>query len=170
MKKIDIFLLYMVFFAAPILSAQEGVKLGIQGGLPFNDFNSEVGEVVGVDVGYMKALGEVLDIGVMAGFINGFPEKYERENPLVDFPHVQFVPLAGSIRIWPSDAFSFGGDVGYAFGINNGNEGGLYYRPMIGYLLGPKTEINLSHTNIKLENRDWTTVTLGVLYTFMPQN
>lgn len=170
MSKLGVILSFFFWFSTIGLVAQEGVKLGIQGGLPFNDFNSEVGEVVGVDIGYMKALGEVVDIGVMAGFLNGFPEKYERENPLVDFPHVQFVPLAGSVRIWPSDSFSFGGDVGYAFGINSGNEGGLYYRPIVGYLLGPKTEINLSHTNIKLENRDWTTVTLGILYTFMPRN
>ena len=29
------------------LFAQEGLKFGIQGGLPFNDFNDEVGVVVG---------------------------------------------------------------------------------------------------------------------------
>lgn len=167
MNKLGVLAGCLMLFLVTKVAAQEGLKLGIQGGLPFNDFNNEVGEVVGVDFGYMKALGEVVDVGVMVGFLNGFPEKYDRENPLVELPHVQFIPLTASVRIWPSDSFSFGIDAGYALGINDGNEGGLYYRPIIGYLLGPKTEINLSNTNVKLEDRDWTTITLGVLYTFM---
>lgn len=167
MNKLGVLAGYLMLFLVTKVTAQEGLKLGIQGGLPFNDFNNEVGEVVGVDFGYMKALGEVVDVGVMVGFINGFPEKYDRENPLVALPHVQFIPMTASVRIWPSDSFSFGIDAGYALGISDGNEGGLYYRPIAGYLLGPKTEINLSNTNIKLEDRDWTTITLGVLYTFM---
>ncbi|WP_411030703.1 hypothetical protein [Spongiimicrobium sp. 3-5] len=51
------------------LFAQEGLKFGIQGGLPFNDFNDEVGVVVGVEIGHMWALGEVVDLGVMASYI-----------------------------------------------------------------------------------------------------
>lgn len=149
------------------LSAQQGLKLGIQAGLPFNDFNEEVGIVIGADLGYMWALGEVIDLGLAVDYLNGFPEEFERENPLTDFPHVQMIPLAGSVRVWPSNSFSFGIDVGHAIGINEGNDGGLYYRPLLGYLMGPKTELNVSYTTIQLENKDWNTLTLGVLYTFM---
>ena len=134
-----IFIIAVLFFSVPLFS-QEGLKLGIQGGLPFDDFNNEVSVVIGAEAGYLWALNKVVDLGAT-------------------------VPLAGSIRIWPSRSFSFGVDAGQGFGINDGNEGGLYYRPLIGYLMGPKTQLNASYTSISLDNRSWTTLTLGIVYT-----
>ncbi|MGB5818395.1 MAG: hypothetical protein WBG90_02845 [Saonia sp.] len=161
-----IILVFTLSFLGMGLYAQEGFKIGIQGGLPFDDFNDEVGVVVGLDVGHMWALGEVVDLGVATGFIYGFQETFQTDTILTDLSDVQFIPLAGSIRIWPSDSFSLGVEGGQAFGINDGNEGGLYYRPVIGYLMGANTELNFSYTTIELEDRSWTTVNLGVLYTF----
>ncbi|GGD42312.1 hypothetical protein [Muriicola marianensis] len=142
--------------------AQEGIKIGIQGSFPFNDFKEAVVLSAAVDVGYMHALGEVVDAGVMTGFINGFPDNFDG-GP--DLPSIQFLPLAGSFRIWPSNSFSFGGDAGYAVGINDGNEGGLYYRPVIGYLFGTNTEVNLSYTGIQLDGATWSTVNVGIMHT-----
>ncbi|MEK6154049.1 hypothetical protein WIW50_12340 [Flavobacteriaceae bacterium 3-367] len=164
--------IFFVFFLSVMglgMHAQQGFKVGIQGGLPFNDFNDEVGVVVGADVGYMWALGEVVDLGVSAGYIHGFAETFQTGTVLTGLSDVQFVPLAASLRIWPSDSFSFGIDGGQALGINDGNDGGLYYRPLIGFLLGAKTELNFSYTTIDLDDRSWTTVTLGILYTFTPK-
>ncbi|MBT8282248.1 MAG: hypothetical protein KJO86_00800 [Muriicola sp.] len=142
--------------------AQEGVKIGIHGSFPFNDFSDAVVLSAGVDVGYMHALGEVVDAGVMTGFINGFPDNFDGG---LDLPSIQFLPLAASFRIWPSNSFSFGGDVGFAVGINDGNEGGLYYKPTIGYLFGTNTEVNFSYTGIQLDGATWSTVNVGVLHT-----
>ncbi len=91
--------------------------------------------MVGLDAGYMVALGEVVDLGVATGFLNGFPEKFPGETALTDLPHVQFIPLAASVRIWPSNSSSIGVDAGQGFGLNKGNDGGLYYRPLVAYLL-----------------------------------
>ena len=146
--------------------AQEGFKLGIQAGIPFNDFDEQVSIAVALDIGYMHALGEVVDLGIISGIIHGFPETFQTSDVTIDFPSIQFVPLTAAIRIWPSNSFSFGGNAGYAFGLNEGNEGGVYFRPIIGYLLGAKTEINVSYTSISLDTASWTTATLGILYTF----
>ena len=146
------------------LFAQEGFKIGFQGGLPINEYNDVLGVVIGVDAGYMWALGEVVDLGVAVGFVNGFPEKF-REDTSIDLPNIQFVPLAASVRVWPSNSFSFGLDAGQAIGLNEGNDGGLYYRPIIGYLMGAATEVNLSYTGISIKDQPWATVTLGVLVT-----
>lgn len=159
--KNKIALLVLFLFSATIF-AQEGVKIGIQGSFPFNDFSDAVVLSASVDLGYMHALGEVVDAGVMTGFINGFPDNFDG-GP--DLPSIQFLPLAGSFRIWPSNSFSFGGDVGYGVGINDGNEGGLYYRPIIGYLFGTNTEVNFSYTGIQLDGATWSTVNVGILHT-----
>lgn len=152
--------------AGAFLFAQEGFKIGINGEVPVGDNQDVVSLGIGADVGYMWALGEVVDVGAMAGFINGFPEKYHQEVGSPDLPNVQFLPLAASVRIWPSNSFSFGGQIGIAIGINEGNDGGFYYKPTIGYLMGAVTEINLSYTGITVDNAQWATVNLGILYTF----
>ena len=102
--------------------AQEGFKIGLQGGIPLGDFDDQLSLVVALDVGYMWALGEVVDVGPASGYIIGFTDKFDDESPLADLPNVQFVPAAASVRIWPSNSFSLGADGGYAIGINDGND------------------------------------------------
>lgn len=149
------------------LFAQQGFKVGIQGGLPSNDFNDEVALSAGLDKGYMHALAEVVDAGLMAGFIYGFHETFHTDVVLQNLPDVQFMPVAASVRIWPSNSLSFGMEGGYAIGINKGNDGGLYYRPVVGYLVSAGAEINLSYVTINLDSRTWNTLNFGVLYTFI---
>ena len=164
MKKVLVTLVFALLGMG--LFAQKGLKLGIHGGLPLDEFQDELSLVAGVDLGYRWGLSEIIDLGVMVGFVNGFPEKYDRELFAEDLPNIQFVPLAASVRFWTSNSFSIGGDVGQAIGINDGNEGGLYYRPTIAYLMGAQTEVNLSYTGIALDGATWSTINVGVLYTF----
>ncbi|MRI00327.1 hypothetical protein GH721_07225 [Kriegella sp. EG-1] len=166
-KNILVIVFALLSFA---LQAQKGFKLGFHGSLPLGENNEVVSLGAGIDVGYMYPLGEVVDLGIMTGFTNGFPEKFHTDVVLYDLPNIQFVPVALGLRVWPSNSFSFGGEIGNAFGINEGNEGGLYYRPLVGLLLGAQFEVNLSYTNVILDGEDWNTVNLGVLYTFPPKN
>lgn len=166
MKRILILITLMACYGP--LSAQQGFKLGVQGSLPVNsETNNTVSLAVGVNAGYMFALGEVVDFGPMVGFINGFPEKFD--NGGIDLPHVQFAPLAASVRIWPSNSVTFGLDGGYALGLNDGNDGGFYYKPILGFLFGPQTELSISYTGIETDTASWATVNFGILYTF-PEN
>lgn len=164
MKKVLIVFVFALIGTG--LYAQKGMKLGIHGGLPLDEFQDQLSLVAGVDLGYRWGLSEIVDLGVMVGFVNGFPEKYDRELFAEDLPNIQFMPLAGSIRFWTSNSFSIGGDVGQAIGINDDNDGGLYYRPTIAYLMGAQTEVNVSYTGIALDGATWSTVNVGVLYTF----
>jgi hypothetical protein len=147
--------------------AQEGFKLGFQAGLPIGDYNEQVGVVLGLDAGYMWAPNKVFDLGVKAGYIYGFPEKFRSGMILVDLPSIQFAPIAASVRIWPSRSFSFGADVGQAFGLNAGNDGGFYYRPQIGFLMGAQTELNFSYTGIRQDQQSFSLITMGFVYTFL---
>ena len=163
-----IYLALLALILAANLHAQQGFKLGVHGSLPVtSDANDAVSLAIGADTGYMFALGEVVDLGAMVSFIHGFPEKYD--NGGADLPNIQFLPLAASVRIWPSNSFSLGVDGGYAVGLNDGNDGGLYYKPILGYLMGTQTEISLSYTGIAVDGFDWATVNFGILYTF-PQD
>lgn len=162
----NLILAYIFTFVSSGLLAQQGFKLGIHGGLPINDFNDAVTLSLGLDTGYMFALGEVVDLGISTGFIHGFKETFDTVDIVGDLKNMQFVPFAASARIWPSNSFSFGIDAGYALGVNEGNDGGLYYRPMLGYLMGPLTELNFSYTTVDMDDVSWNSVNIGLLYTF----
>ncbi|WBU88103.1 hypothetical protein [Cellulophaga omnivescoria] len=163
MKKIALLIAFAVITVN--LSAQEGLKIGIQGGIPLDDFTDKVSLMVAADVGHMWALGEVVDLGVTAGYIHGFAEKYHTDLT-EDLPDIQFLKAAASVRVWTSNSFSFGADLGQGFGLNDDIDGGFYYRPQIGYLMGESTELNLSYTGIQLgNNTEWSTVTIGILHT-----
>lgn len=150
-----------------LASSQEGFKIGAHGGIPLGDFNNQIGIVIGADIGYLWSPNKVFDLGLKSGIIHGFPETFKAETISVKLPSVQFVPVVASVRIWAAKSFSFGGDVGHAFGLNKGNEGGFYYRPQIGFQVGPQSEINFSYTAIDLGEATWSTVTLGYVYTFL---
>ncbi|AIY12980.1 hypothetical protein [Cellulophaga baltica] len=162
MKKLLVLAAFICFGTS---YGQEGLKFGIKGGLPLENFNDQVGVVLGADFGHMWALSETIDLGIMTGYIHGFPEKFGTEDVSITLPSIQFLPVAASLRIWGSNSFSFGGDIGTAIGLNDGNDGGFYYRPQIGFLMGPSTELNFSYTGIQLDEAAWNTVTLGILYT-----
>lgn len=159
--------LLLCALTATIVSSQEGFKIGAHGGIPIGDFNDKIGVVIGGDIGYMLALNKIFDLGVKAGFIHGFSETFRVETVSVKLPGMQFAPVAASVRIWAAKSFSFGGDVGQAFGLNKGNEGGFYYRPQIGFQTGAKSELNFSYTAIDQGEDIWSTVTLGFVYTFL---
>lgn len=150
-----------------IASSQEGFKIGAHGGIPIGDLNDQIGIVIGADIGYMWAPNKVFDLGIKTGIIHGFPETFKPETISVKLPSMQFAPIAASVRIWAAKSFSFGGDVGQAFGLNKGNEGGFYYRPQIGFQTGAQSELNFSYTAIDLGEATWSTVTVGFVYTFL---
>ena len=158
---------FIFTFLGTTLSAQEGFKIGAQAGLPLGDYNDLVGVVIGADIGYMWAPNKIFDLGMKAGIIHGFAERFTSETVTVKLPSIQFAPLAASVRIWPSRSFSIGGDIGQAFGLNEGNDGGLYYRPQIGFQTGAQSELNISYTAIQNGDDTWSTVTVGFVYTFL---
>jgi len=163
-RLILVFAIGLTYFSA---ASQEGFKIGAQAGLPLGDYNDLVGVVIGADMGYMWAPNKIFDLGIKVGIIHGFAEKFKAETVSVKLPSIQFAPVAASLRIWPSKSFSFGGDVGQAFGLNEGNEGGFYYRPQLGFQVGPKSEVNFSYTAITKDDDAWSTVTIGYVYTFL---
>ena len=125
-------------------------RAGLTGGIVTGDFSEAYSLVLGVDLYHHWGLSKEIDLGVTVGFLNAFGEKEELIEGGVavetEFDNVQFIPVGGSVRIYPTSGFKIGGDVGYAIGINEGNEGGFYYRPSLGVdINGGVTELNVSY-------------------------
>jgi len=85
-----------------------------------------------------------------------------------EFDNIQFIPVGASLRVYPGKnvGFKFGGDVGYALGLNEGNEGALYYRPSLGIDLRRGTsEVNISYFAVS-DDITFSSVLLGYMILF----
>lgn len=145
-------------------------RAGLHGGIVTGDFSEAYSLVLGVDLYQHWGISKEVDLGVTTGFSNAFGEKEEISAGGItietEFDNVQFIPVGASVRIYPLSGFKIGGDVGYAIGINKGNEGGFYYRPSLGVdINGGVTELNISYFAV---NGDVTygNVLFGLLFMF----
>ncbi len=175
MKK-PLFILTLMFFAAQSTTAQyvdrTNFRGGLNAGLVLGDYAEFYSLVLGVDIYHHWGISREIDLGLATGFSNAFGEKQTFSDVGLSietkFDNVQFIPVAGSLRIYPAKGkgFKFGGDVGYAFGINAGNDGGLYYRPVLAVdMNGGSTEFNVSYQAVNGDTQ-FASVLAGFLFLF----
>src|SRR5690606_6084297 len=100
---------------------------------------------VAFDAAYLVAVADSFQVGPAVGYQHYFAKEQNGFTP----DDLQFIPLAGAAR-FDLDGLFFGADLGYAIGIDDGNEGGFYYRPKVGYDLGSVALI-LSYTGISMK-------------------
>lgn len=140
---------------------QEGsFRIGINGGIPVGDIEEFTTFNLGADVAYRFGLTEEFEIGGLAAYSHFFGESEEEGDVSWEVDDVQFLPLAASARFNGSNFFA-GADVGYALGINEGNEGGFYYRPHLGYNFG-NLGILGSYSGISRDGFTVSTVNVGI--------
>ncbi len=164
-----------VFFAfTSILQSQyvdrTNFRAGINAGLVMGDFSEAYSLTLGLDIYQHWGVSKEVDLGLATGFLNAFGEEQEitagGTTVTTEFGNVQFIPLAGSFRIYPSSGFKLGGDIGYALGVNEDNAGGLYYRPSMGVdINGGNTELNVSYFAVN-DEVTFSAVLAGILILF----
>ena len=153
----------MLLFGAT-LQAQEGLNVGINLGLPVGDASDFSSFSLGLDANYLWNVAESVDVGVATGFTNAFGKTFEILGEEFDAEDVQFIPIAAAGRYHVTDKFRAGADIGYAIGINDGNDGGFYYRPILAYGLNDTMEVNFSYTGISLDGFTWSTISLCFMF------
>ncbi|MFX0557659.1 outer membrane beta-barrel protein [Maribacter sp. CXY002] len=171
MKTFTIFLFLVIFNMA--LHAQvdrTNFRAGLTAGMTVGDYSEAYGLNLGIDITQHWGVSNELDLGIASGFINAFGEKTTANTGgltvQTEFDNIQFIPIAGSIRIYPASGFKIGGDVGYGLGVNKGNDGGLLYRPMIGIdMNGGSSELNVSYFAVN-DEVTFSSILVGFLFLF----
>jgi hypothetical protein len=159
MKKIILIAAFAIFSISSMTAQQ--FSIGVNGGLPLGDAGDISTFSVSADVSYLWEVSDVFQAGVTTGFSNAFGDDVGSGDFAFEIPDIQFLPIAASARYMFSDAFFGGADLGYAVGINDGNEGGIYYRPKIGYGVTDGINIIASYTGISNDG-SFDVATLGV--------
>lgn len=174
MKK-SIIALLLIFTVFALHAQQRNVdrtnfRAGVNGGIVVGDFSEAYSLALGIDIYHHWGVSKALDIGVTTGFFNAFGEKETISAGGVtletEFANVQYLPVGASLRIYPGAGFKFGGDIGYAVGINEGNQGALYYRPSLGIdMRNGSSELHISYFAVN-DDVTFSSVLLGYLILF----
>ncbi|RSK38231.1 hypothetical protein [Mangrovimonas spongiae] len=127
------------------MNAQEGISVGPFIGLPVSDGGDVATFSAGFDVTYQFAINEKFSVGPATGYSHSFGDTYYG----LDYDDTQFIPIAGAGRFYINEMFTVGLDLGYALGINDGNDGGFYYRPMFGYNINDMIQLNASYRGVR---------------------
>ncbi|QJP33114.1 hypothetical protein F0365_01145 [Nonlabens sp. Ci31] len=130
MKKLLLSALVAVF-AIGVSTAQDGqIAVGIKGAVPIGDAGDISDFGVGIEGAYLYPVGDQLTFGASVGFTNYFTKDVEFLGQEIEVDDVQFAPVKVMALYRLGDSgFGIGADVGYAIGINDGNDGGLIYEP-----------------------------------------
>lgn len=163
-----IFLL-LIAFSTHAQVDRSNFKAGLNAGVPVGDAADLSSFSLGLDLACHWGVSELLDVGVATGFVNAFGETTDASGGGVtisgEFEDFQFLPLAASVRLYPTYQFKLGADGGYAVGITEGLDGGLYYRPVVGYNITGNTELNVSYMVFE-DNVSFSIATIGILFLF----
>ncbi|MEO1031908.1 MAG: outer membrane beta-barrel protein [Bacteroidota bacterium] len=156
MKKL-IFAAFAVFAFASV-SAQGQFKAGISGGLPIGDAGDLATFAIAVDLGYLFEISDEFDAGVATGYSHSFGDEVNG----FDIDDVQFIPVAASGRFEVAPDFTLGADLGYAIGINDGNDGGFYYSPRVQYSVSEAIDIVAAYRGVSVDGGSWDIISAGV--------
>jgi len=146
----------LAVFSFTSMNAQT-FKIGASAGVAVSDAGDVADWALGVDAYYyFTDVDDVVELGVNAGFRNFFMSEDA-------FDDGQFLPLAAAARIKLFGIVSGGADLGYAVGINDGNDGGFYYRPVVGIDIADTIELNVSFESISNDGVTWGNLNAGIL-------
>lgn len=143
------------------VNAQDGqFNIGANVGIPTGDASNATSFALSAEANYLFNVSDQFKVGPSVSFVNYFGKTIGN----VGIGDFQFLPVSAAARFSPSDKFTFGGDLGYAVGMNTGNQGGFYYRPMIGYNVSEKLMVQATYSGITNDGATMSNFGLGVMF------
>lgn len=141
--------------------------IGLNGGVTVGDYEDIYSSNLGIDLFYLYGLSDKFYLGASTGFANYFGEDVNLSGlGEVEFNDAQFIPVAGSLRFSPFSNFIVGADVGYAIGVNDGNDGGFYASPRATYMINGKLPVFAGYRTIDLDGESLGSIQFGIGYKF----
>ncbi len=161
MKKV-LFFAALLVLGATSMNAQGQFRAGLSGGIPIGDAGDLATFAIAVDLGYLFEISDSFDAGVATGYSHSFGDEISILGVTVEVDDVQFIPIAASGRFEVAPSFTLGADVGYAIGINDGNDGGFYYSPRAQYSVSEAIDIVAAYRGVSVDGGSWDIISAGI--------
>ncbi|MEZ4875434.1 MAG: outer membrane beta-barrel protein [Flavobacteriaceae bacterium] len=154
-------LLLLTFIAITGFTANAQFTAGVSGGLPIGDAGDLATFSIAVDLGYLFEISDNFSAGPITGFSHSFGDEITILGTTFDVEDVQFIPIGAGGRFGVSDTFTLGADLGYALGVNDGNDGGFYYSPRVQYSISELIDLVLAYRGVSLDGGSWDIISFG---------
>ncbi len=160
MKKLFLAIVMLTFGIA--LNAQDGkFNVGANIALPIGDSSNAFSFGFSAEANYLFEVSDDFQVGPSASLVYYFGKS---ENGF-EVSDASFLPLAAAGRFNVSDEFTLGADLGYAIGISpDGNDGGFYYRPLVGYNISEDMMVQASYSGVSSNGATFSNISLGVVF------
>lgn len=157
MKK---YILIITFCLIGSQTIGQSFNLGVNIGIPTGDAEDFYTFVTGADVNYLWEVSDNFDAGIASGFDIYFGE----DTDFFEVDNSTLVPIAVAGRLALSDGFTLGADLGYGFFLDDDSDGGFYYRPLLGYDVGEKSQLTASYRAVTKDGFTFSGLTLGFIF------
>ncbi|WPR70046.1 hypothetical protein SLW70_08790 [Flavobacterium sp. NG2] len=150
-------------FAFGFVNAQSGsFKVGAHVGLPTGDIKDWYSLNLGADVAYVWSVSDKFQAGVTTGYTTYIGKTFDLPGGGSFKPeNASFIPIAATAQFGIATDWFLGADLGYAIGVNDGNDGGFLYQPKIGYH-GDTFEVYFGYKGIANDGSTASSVNVGV--------
>lgn len=157
-----------ILLAGLTVSAQEGqFNAGANIGIPTGDSGDSTSIAYSIEANYLFEVSDAFKVGPSVSYL-GYIYKSEIKDAAdaggYDLDSPAFLPIAAAGRFAASEQFTIGLDLGYAVGLNDGNDGGLYYRPLVGYNVSDSAMIQASYSGVSDDGFTASAISLGVVF------
>ena len=160
MKKI-ILTLVIVLALSIVSNAQNGLNIGGSIGFPINSSSYDFTFGYTLDANILFELHPGFSFWITSGYGQGFGDTYRVLGVEFDVEDYQYVPVALAGRHYVNNKLVWGTDVGYAIAVSDVDRGGFYFRPMIGFNVTNKLQLNANYVGIS-DRFYWSTLNLGI--------
>lgn len=151
MKKLLLIGIFAVLGTFPFYG-QTNFNIGAHAGIPMGDIEDISSFEAGVDLAYRFTFVDIVEVGPLVGYHHYFGED--------EFDDLNYLPIAASGRLGLPQSFFAGFDLGYAIALEDSVDGGLFYRPQVGYQF-LNFGLILSYSGIAEDELDIGALTLG---------
>lgn len=160
-----LFILALVCMTHMSSFSQNGLNFGGSIGLPINGSDLDFTLGLTADINYLFEVHPQFSLGLASGYGIGFGDSYYI-GPLIgeiDVEDYEYIPVALAGRHYVGDRLVFGTDVGYAIAMSDLDDGGFYFRPMVGFNLNDVMQLNVNYVGIS-DYYYWSTLNLGFTF------
>lgn len=163
MKKFVLFTLALTFGVLTVQS-QGRFQAGGHLGLPVGDAGDLATFAIALDLAYILEINDNISAGPAIGYSHSFGDEIDTGLGSIEIDDVQFLPIGGRAQFNITDQFLARAELGYALGINDGNDGGFYFSPQVGYSVSDGLDIIAAYRSVSVDGGSWDMITAGISF------
>lgn len=163
MKKF-VLLTFVFALGALTVHSQGRFQAGGHLGLPVGDAGDLATFAIALDLAYILEIDDNVSAGPAIGYSHSFGDEINTGLGSVEIDDVQFLPIGGRAQFDITDQFLARAELGYALGINDGNDGGFYWSPQVGYSVTDGIDILAAYRSISEDGGSWNIFSVGASF------